>query len=63
MNEWGHQTMKGTGGSCGTHESECNSYSFGGERPEHRWEDKSKTNLKQLGWDVMKWTDLVQLGD
>ena len=33
------------------------------ERPEHRWADKSKTNLKQIGWDVVNWTDLVQLGE
>ena len=33
------------------------------ERPEHRWEDKIKTNLKQIAWDVVNWTDLVQLGE
>ena len=33
------------------------------ERPEHRWEDKIKTNLKQRGWDVVNWTDLVRLGE
>jgi hypothetical protein len=31
------------------------------ERPEYRWENKIKTNLKQIGWDVVNWTDLVQL--
>lgn len=31
------------------------------ERPEQRWEDKIKTNLEKTGWDVVNWTDLVQL--
>jgi hypothetical protein len=33
------------------------------EKPERRWEDKIKTNLKQTGLDVVNLTDLVQLGE
>ena len=30
------------------------------ERPRHRWEDKIKMDLQEVGWGGMDWTDLTQ---
>jgi hypothetical protein len=29
-------------------------------RPRHRWVDNIKTDLTEIGWDVMDWMDLAQ---
>jgi hypothetical protein len=29
-------------------------------RPKHRWMDNIKTDLREIGWDVADWIDLVQ---
>jgi hypothetical protein len=29
-------------------------------RPRRRWEDNIKMNLREVGWAVMDWTNLVQ---
>jgi hypothetical protein len=29
-------------------------------RPMRRWEDKSKMDLRETGWRIMDWIDLVQ---
>jgi hypothetical protein len=29
-------------------------------RPRRRWVNNIKTDLREIGWDVMDWTDLTQ---
>jgi hypothetical protein len=29
-------------------------------KPRHRWVDNIKTDLREIGWDVMDWMDLAQ---
>jgi hypothetical protein len=32
-------------------------------RPRRRWVDNIKMDLREIGWDVMDWIDLVQNRD
>jgi hypothetical protein len=32
-------------------------------RPRRSWEDNIKTNLQEIGWEVMDWIDLTQCRD
>ena len=29
-------------------------------RPRHRWEDNTKMDVKEIGWDIMEWVYLAQ---
>jgi hypothetical protein len=32
-------------------------------RPRHRWKDSTKTDLKEIGWQGVDWTDVAQDSD
>jgi hypothetical protein len=32
-------------------------------RPKRRWEDNTRINLREIGWEVVDWTHLDQDGD
>jgi hypothetical protein len=50
------------GGACSTNKEKRNAYRIlvgkpKGKRPRRRWEDNSKTDLREIGWNGMDWID------